>query len=256
MAKVRTLILRAPGTNCDVETAFAFEQAGSLVDSAHVNQLVRRGKLLSHYQILVIPGGFTYGDDISAGKILANEVRLKLGEDIQRFVDQGGLILGICNGFQVLVKAGILPQVGNGERQRLTLAGNDSNRFECRWVYLHVDQKSPCLFTRGISTMYLPVAHGEGKVMAEAETLGKLNVVVRYADKKGDVQADYPCNPNGSVNNIAGICDASGRIFALMPHPERFIRWTQHPRWTREAPRQHGDGLGIFLNAVEWVKRS
>jgi phosphoribosylformylglycinamidine synthase I len=256
MVKVKTLILRAPGTNCDVETAFAFEQAGSLVDSAHVNQLTRREKSLPQYQILVIPGGFTYGDDVSGGKILANELRLKLGEDIQRFVDQGGLILGICNGFQVLVKAGILPQVENGERQRLTLAGNDSNRFECRWVYLQVNQKSPCLFTRGISTLYLPVAHGEGKVMAEAETLGKLNVVVRYTNDKGDVQVGYPYNPNGSVDNIAGICDTSGRIFALMPHPERFIRWNQHPRWTREVPRQHGDGLGIFLNAVEWVKHN
>jgi len=245
--------LRAPGTNCDVETAFAFEQAGSVVDSAHVNQLVRREKLLSHYQILVIPGGFTYGDDVSAGKILANELRLNLGEDVQRFVNQGGLILGICNGFQVLVKAGILPPLVGGN-QRLTLAGNDSNRFECRWVYLSVNQESPCLFTRGISTMYLPVAHGEGKVMAEAETLSKLNVVVRYADDKGNVQVGYPHNPNGSVDNIAGICDASGRIFALMPHPERFIRWSQHPRWTREAPRKHGDGFAIFLNAVEWVK--
>jgi phosphoribosylformylglycinamidine synthase I len=254
MAKVRTLILRAPGTNCDEETAFAFEQAGSLVDSAHVNQLVRGEKPLSQYQILVIPGGFTYGDDISAGKILANELRLKLGEDIQRFVERGGLILGICNGFQVLVKAGILPQVENGGRQRLTLTGNDSNRFECRWVYLRVNQKSPCLFTRGISALYLPVAHGEGKVMAKAETLGKLNVVVRYADETGNVQAGYPYNPNGSLDNIAGICDASGRIFALMPHPERFIRWNQHPRWTREQPRERGDGFSIFLHAVEWVK--
>jgi phosphoribosylformylglycinamidine synthase len=253
MVKVRTLILRAPGTNCDVETAFAFEQAGSLVDSAHINELVRGEKPLSRYQILVIPGGFTYGDDISAGKILANELRLKLGEDIQSFVDRGGLILGICNGFQVLVKAGILPHSVDGN-QRLTLADNDSNRFECRWVYLRVNQKSPCLFTRGISTMYLPVAHGEGKVMAEPETLDKLNVVLRYGDEAGNVRAGYPYNPNGSVDNIAGICDVSGHIFALMPHPERFIHWTQHPRWVREAPRKHGDGFGIFLNAVEWVK--
>jgi phosphoribosylformylglycinamidine synthase I len=252
MAKVRTLILRAPGTNCDEETVFAFEQVGSLVESAHVNELVRREKLLSQYQILVIPGGFTYGDDVSAGKILANELKLKLGEDIQRFVDGGGLILGICNGFQVLVKAGILPPLVGG-KQRLTLANNDSNQFECRWVYLSANQESPCLFTRGINTMYLPVAHGEGKVMADSETLSRLNVVVRYADKTGNVQAGYPHNPNGSVDNIAGICDASGRIFALMPHPERFIRWNQHPRWTREAPRQ-GDGLAIFRNAVEWVK--
>ena len=253
MVKVRTLILRAPGTNCDEETAFAFEQAGSLVDSAHVNELVRGEKPLSHFQILVIPGGFTYGDDVSAGKILANELRLKLGEGIQRFVDRGGLILGICNGFQVLVKAGILPPSADG-KQGLTLAGNDSNRFECRWVYLSANQKSPCLFTRGISTMYLPVAHGEGKVMAEPETLSKLNIVLRYADETGNVQAGYPYNPNGSVDNIAGICDASGHIFALMPHPERFIRWNHHPRWVREAPRKHGDGFAIFLNAVKEAK--
>jgi phosphoribosylformylglycinamidine synthase I len=256
MAKVKTLILRAPGTNCDAETAFAFEQAGSALDSAHINQLVRRDKLIADYQIVVIPGGFTYGDDISAGRILANELKLKLGEDIERFVERGGLILGICNGFQVLVKAGILPPVANGQRQQLTLAGNDSNRFECHWVYLQINQASPCIFTQGISAMYLPIAHGEGKVMAEKETLETLNVVARYADAKGDTEAGYPCNPNGSVDNIAGICDATGRIFSLMPHPERFISWTQHPRWTREAPRRHGDGLGIFLNAVDWVKRS
>jgi phosphoribosylformylglycinamidine synthase I len=255
MVKVRTLILRAPGTNCDEETAFAFEQAGAVVDSAHVNELVRREKLLSHYQILVIPGGFTYGDDVSAGKILANELRLKLGEDIQRFVDDGKLILGICNGFQVLVRAGILPPSADGNH-RLTLAGNDSNRFECRWVYLQVNQESPCIFTKGISAVYLPVAHGEGKVVADSEMLGNLNVVVRYADESGNVKAGYPYNPNGSMDNIAGICDGSGRIFGLMPHPERFIRWAQHPRWTREAVRGYGDGLGIFRNGVDWVKRS
>ena len=254
MAGVKTLILRAPGTNCDEETAFAFELAGSAVELAHVNRLVGGDKSLSDYQILVIPGGFTYGDDVSGGKILANELKLKLGGDIQRFIERGGLILGICNGFQVLVKAGILPPVADG--QQLTLAGNDSNRFECRWVYLKINQQSPCIFTKGIDAMYLPVAHGEGKVMAEKETLDKLNVVARYADEKGNVKAGYPCNPNGSADNIAAICDASGRIFSLMPHPERFIRWSQHPRWTRQKPRQHGDGLAVFRNAVDWVKHS
>jgi phosphoribosylformylglycinamidine synthase I len=252
MVRVKTLILRAPGTNCDEETAFAFGRAGSAVDSAHINQLVRRDRLIADYQIVVIPGGFTYGDDVSAGRILANELKLKLGGDIQRFVEGGGLILGICNGFQVLVKAGILPPLEDG--QQLTLAGNDSNRFECRWVYLKINRESPCIFTKGIEAMYLPVAHGEGKIMAEEATLAKLKVVVRYADAQGNTKAGYPYNPNGSADSIAGICDSSGRIFALMPHPERFIRWSQHPRWTREAPRQHGDGLAIFLNAVDWVK--
>jgi phosphoribosylformylglycinamidine synthase I len=253
MAKVRTLILRAPGTNCDVETSFAFERAGAEVSSAHVNELVRKDKRIADYQILVFPGGFTYGDDISAGKILANEIKLKLGDDIQRFVGDGGLILGICNGFQVLVKAGILPQPDD-TLQQLTLTNNDSSRFECRWVYLSVDKQSPCVFTKGISSLYLPIAHGEGKVMAEPKALKGLKVVLRYADKEGKVSADYPDNPNGSVDSIAGICDSSGRIFALMPHPERFLRWTQHPRWFREKAREWGDGFGIFRNAVEWVR--
>jgi phosphoribosylformylglycinamidine synthase I len=252
--KVKTLILRAPGTNCDVESAFAFERAGAQVDLIHVDELIRRQKLLSNYQIMVIPGGFTYGDDISAGKILANELRLKLGDEIQKFVDDGRLILGICNGFQVLVKAGILPKSGGESSQSLTIAGNDSGRFECRWVYLRASETSPCIFTRGIDLMYLPVAHGEGKVVIESGVPEELNVALYYADETGAIQAGYPHNPNGSVNNIAGICDATGRIFALMPHPERFILWTQHPRWTREPRGDYGDGFRIFLNAVEWAK--
>jgi phosphoribosylformylglycinamidine (FGAM) synthase-like amidotransferase family enzyme len=151
------------------------------------------------------------------------------------------------------VKAGILPQSADAS-QRLTLANNDSSRFECRWVYLSVDKKSPCVFTKGIDALYLPIAHGEGRVVADTKALGGLNVVLRYADKEGNVSADYPHNPNGSADSIAGICDESGRIFALMPHPERFLRWTQHPRWVREANREWGDGFGIFRNAVEWVK--
>jgi phosphoribosylformylglycinamidine synthase I len=247
MARVKTLILRAPGTNCDGETAFALEQAGSQVESVHINELVRVPELLFRYQIMVIPGGFTYGDDISGGKILANELKLKLGAEIRRFVADGRLILGICNGFQVMVKAGILPQ-----SSPLTLAGNDSGRFECRWVYLRVNENSPCIFTRGISTMYLPVAHGEGKVVMIEDRM--LNVALYYADENGNINAGYPYNPNGSIDDIAGICDASGRIFALMPHPERFVLWSQHPRWTREPARERGDGFRIFLNAVEWAK--
>jgi len=254
ITKVKTLILRAPGTNCDVESAFAFERAGAQVDLIHVDELIRRQRPLSNYQIMVIPGGFTYGDDVSAGKILANELRLKLGDEIQKFVDDGRLILGMCNGLQVLVKAGMLPKSRAENSQSLTLAGNDSDRFECRWVYLRANKTSPCIFTRGINLMYLPVAHGEGKVVIEPGALEEINVALYYADEAGDIRAGYPHNPNGSMNNIAGICDATGRIFALMPHPERFIRWTQHPRWTREPRRDYGDGFRVFLNAVEWAK--
>jgi len=253
---VKTIVLRAPGTNCDVETAFAFEQAGSGVDLVHVNQLIRHERQLADYQILVIPGGFTYGDDIAAGKVLANELRLKLGEDIMRFFEVGRLVLGICNGFQVLVKAGFLPEPQNGNQPRVTLAANDSGRFECRWVRLAVNKGSPCVFTRGMESMDVPVAHGEGKFVAEADILPDINVVARYTDEQGDTEAGYPHNPNGSMDNIAGICDSSGRIFALMPHPERHIRGTQHPQWTRMGVKQYGDGLQIFQNAVRWVQQS
>jgi phosphoribosylformylglycinamidine synthase I len=255
MSKVKVLMLRAPGTNCDFETQVAFEQAGAEVDSALVTGLFRREKRLDDYKILVIPGGFTYGDDISAGKIMANELRLRLGDDIKKFVDDGKLVMGVCNGFQVLVKAGILPGLKGRNSQPVTLAANDSGKFECRWVYLQVNEASPCIFTRGIHSLYIPVNHGEGKLVAEPDILDKLNAVLYYSDENGNMQAGYPYNPNGSVRNIAGICDDSGRIFALMPHPERFIRWTQHPRWTRETTsRNYGDGLQVFLNAVAWAK--
>ena len=256
MSKVRTLILRAPGTNCDAETAFAFERAGALTSLVHAGQLIRREQRLCDYQIAVIPGGFTYGDDISPGKVLANELRLKLGEEIERFVDNGGLILGICNGFQVLVKAGILPAPLHTGRLMLTIIANDSGRFECRWVHLSVSKKSPCVFTTGIERMYLPVAHAEGKVVADPEALPQLNIVLSYMDELGDNSAGYPHNPNGSVANIAGICDASGRVFALMPHPERCIRSTQHPQWTRQRTKPQQDGFQVFLNAVRWAQSS
>jgi phosphoribosylformylglycinamidine synthase I len=254
VTEVKTLILRAPGTNCDVESAFAFQKAGSYVELVHVAELIRRQRPLVGYQIMVIPGGFTYGDDISAGRILANELRLKLGDEIQRFVDDGRLILGICNGFQVLVKAGLLPRRTGEKPQLLTIAGNDSGKFECRWVYLRANGTSPCIFTRGIDIMYLPVAHAEGKVVMCAGMPEEVSVALHYANETGNIQADYPYNPNGSMNNIAGICDATGRVFALMPHPERFISWTQHPRWSREARQDHGDGFRIFLNAVKYAR--
>ena len=253
---VRTIVLRAPGTNCDAETVFAFEQAGSDVDLVHVNRLINRERRLADYRIMVVPGGFTYGDDIAAGKVLANELQLKLGEDIRRFFEAGGLILGICNGFQVLVKAGFLPDPHGDGHSQVTLAANDSGKFECRWVNLSVNTDSPCVFTSGMESMYIPVAHGEGKFVAAAEILPDINVVVRYADKQGDIDAGYPHNPNGSVDNIAGICDSSGRIFALMPHPERHIRGTQHPKWTRLGAKPYGDGFPVFRNAVRWVQQS
>ncbi len=254
MSKVKALVLRAPGTNCDAETTFAFQQAGSDVSLVHVNRLIRGEERLSDYQIMVVPGGFTYGDDISAGKVLANELRLKLAGDILRFIEDGKLILGICNGLQVLVKAGFLPEPSKSGEARLTLANNDSGRFECRWVYLGVNKKSPCVFTRGIESLYLPVANGEGKIVTVGDGIKEANIALYYTDAAGKTNVGYPDNPSGSERGIAGICDGSGRVFALMPHPERHIRGTQHPRWTRLGAKEYGDGLQIFRNAVEWAK--
>jgi phosphoribosylformylglycinamidine synthase subunit PurQ / glutaminase len=254
MKKVKVLMLRAPGTNRDIDTRIAFEECGAEVDSALVGEVLRQEKRLKDYQILVIPGGFTYGDDISAGKIMANEIRLKLKPEIEKFVADGRLVLGICNGFQVLVKTGILPGVKGKSAQPVTLTNNDSGKFECRWVYLKVNEKSPCVFTKGIRGVYVPIAHGEGKLVAEPDMAEKLNIVVQYVDKNWKTGAGYPDNPNGSINDIAGICDPSGRIFGLMPHPEDFIRWTQHPRWTRESPREDIYGLQMFRNAFNWAQ--
>jgi phosphoribosylformylglycinamidine synthase len=255
MSKVRTLVLRAPGTNCDSEAAFAFQQAGAEASLVHVNKLIRHVEKLADYQIAVIPGGFTYGDDVAAGKVLANELRVKLGEDILRFIEKGGLILGICNGFQVLVKAGFLPDPIGGDASHLTLTNNDSGKFECRWIYMRANKKSNCVFTQGIDRLYLPVAHGEGKAAADSTVLPSLNIPLFYTDEQGNKGAGYPANPNGSVDDIAGICDSSGRIFGLMPHPERHIRGTQHPQWTRVGAQPRGDGFRFFQNAVEWARR-
>jgi phosphoribosylformylglycinamidine synthase len=252
--KVKVIVLRGPGTNCDGETVFAFEQAGATVERVHINQLVRKERRLSNYHIMAIPGGFLYGDDISAGKVLANELKVKLGQDVSRFIDDGRLIIGICNGFQVMMKAGLLPRLKAGESPRLTLTTNDSGKFECRWVHLSVNPRSPCVFTRGIQSAYIPVAHGEGKLTGDLAAIDQENIVVYYTDEKGDRTAGYPWNPNGSLENIAGICDDSGRVFALMPHPERHIRGTQHPQWTRLGAREHGDGFAIFQNAVSHAK--
>jgi phosphoribosylformylglycinamidine synthase subunit PurQ / glutaminase len=255
MSKVKVLLLRAPGINRDGDAQIAFETAGAaVVDSALVKELVSGEKKLTDYQVLMIPGGFTYGDDISAGRIMANEIRLKLGDEIKKFVADGKLVLGVCNGFQVLVKTGILPGIPGQKGQPVTLTNNDSGRFECRWVYLKVNKDSPCVFTKGIKGMYVPVAHGEGKLMPAPGILDKLHTVVQYTDEKWNLGPGYPANPNGSVNDIAGICDDSGRIFGMMPHPEDFIRWTQHPRWTREKERADLYGLQIFTNAVNWAK--
>lgn len=253
--KPRVLVVRAAGTNCDVETAYAFERAGGIPERIYIDE-VKKADLMQ-YQITVFPGGFTYGDDIAAGKILANEVKYSMREKILAFLEHDRLIIGICNGFQVLVKCGILPGLnGYFDEQSVSLVMNDSERFEDRWVHLKVYDR--CVFTRGVgSVITMPVAHAEGKfVVKNDEVLDKIkdHVVFQYVDEDG-AAAGYPSNPNGSVMDIAGITDPSGRILGLMPHPERHISRLQHPHHTRRELSETGDGFAIFKNAVDYFAR-
>ena len=260
MATIKVLVLRAAGINCDQETAHAFESVGALAQAVHINQLMRQPDLLNDYQILVLPGGFSYGDDIAAGKILAGQLLHHLQETLKNFVDNDKLVLGICNGFQILVKAGLLPGrldekvSNNGPIQNTTIAYNDSGKFEDRWVYLEPGTEN-CVFITSGQRLYLPIAHGEGKVCfankgIQQQLVGNRQVAFRYVDRSGN-PGHYPINPNGSTDHIAGICDGTGHILGLMPHPERNIHRTHHPRWTREKIDQP-DGLTIFQNAVNY----
>lgn len=250
MKKVKVVVLRTAGTNCDKETVFAFQFVGAEVDLVHINELIWGRKDLETYKILAIPGGFSYGDDIAAGKVLANELKYKLRDKVEKFTRDGKLVIGICNGFQVLVKTGLLPDS--------TLTFNDSGKFEDRWVYLKNVNRGNCPFTRGIDTIYLPVAHAEGKFVTSKKTLKKMKeedeIVFKYVDSNGK-EKGYPWNPNGSIENIAGICNKAGNIFGMMPHPERFLTRFQHPRWTRLKLSETGDGVKIFRNAVQYAAK-
>jgi len=250
MLAPRALVLRAPGTNCDLETAHAFERAGGIARRVHVQALAERPAAADDYQILCIPGGFSYGDDVASGRILALELVTRLSDMLLRFRDRGGLVLGICNGFQVLLQTGLLLTDEAGQRQA-TLAHNRSGRYVDRWVRLRC-QPGNCVFLHGLTTLELPVAHAEGRFVARSaadlESLAAAGQLpLRYAADAGGVAT----NPNGSVADVAGSCDPTGRVFGLMPHPERFINATQHPAWHgRLEPDAAGSGLAVFVNAV------
>jgi phosphoribosylformylglycinamidine synthase len=295
MTKPSVLILRAPGTNCDVETAHAFSLAGGDTQRWHVNRLLEDSKRLNDFQVLCIPGGFSYGDDIAAGRILGNQMQHHLAGALEDFRASGKLILGICNGFQVLLKTNMLaPADEQGPTATLTL--NESGHFEARWVRLKVEA-GKCVFLQGVEEFELPVAHAEGRfVPRDADVFEQMNaggqMVMRYMaiadcgtqrvrgiadfsdqsetrNPKSEIfsAVPYPDNPNGAAGDVAGICDATGRVLGLMPHPERFVDPTQHPRWTRKGahcagsgdlrttsgePRTTGDGLRVFQNAVRY----
>lgn len=261
MANIKVLVLRTAGTNCDQETCHAFEMAGATTEKLHVNQLIKNPSLIDNYQILALPGGFSYGDDIAAGKILANQLLHHFSDQVKNFINSDKLVIGICNGFQVLVKTGLLPgdavATANCGIQQATITNNDSGKFECRWIYLEPGADTNCVFIEPGRRLYLPIAHGEGKVcFADKEVYDKVvangQVAFRYVDADGNFGA-YPINPNGSTDHIAGLSDSTGRVFGLMPHPERFVHKTHHPRWTRENIVDP-DGMTIFDNAVKYFK--
>jgi phosphoribosylformylglycinamidine synthase I len=254
MAQPRAIVLRAPGTNCDEEAAYALERAGAVAETWHINKVIETPEALDRFQILTIPGGFSYGDDLGAGRILATRLARTLGDAIRRFHDRGGLVLGICNGFQVLVRAGLLP---GGAACSTTLAANQSGRFEDRWVRL-LPRPGFSPFVAFSEPIELPVAHGEGRfLMSDPTAVDALEsagqVILRYAGGDSQPTQDYPANPNGSAGAVAGVCDPTGRIFGLMPHPERFTEPWHHPRWTRHGSSVLAapDGLRVFASAVQ-----
>jgi phosphoribosylformylglycinamidine synthase subunit PurQ / glutaminase len=254
MTRPPVIVLHASGTNRDVEAAQACDLAGGRAEIVHVNQLAGGERRLENYVMLVLPGGFSYSDDLGAGALWSIDLRYRFLDGLSRFVGDGKAVLGICNGFQALVKSGFLP--GPQAERRATLTVNARAHFECRWVYLKLDPHSPCVFTRGLQELlHVPVAHGEGRFLVDTPaTLASLKahrqVAVTYVDSMG-APTDYPGNPNGSIDGIAGICNEQGNVFGLMPHPEDHILPYQHPRWTRgESGRL---GLPIFEAGMRYV---
>jgi phosphoribosylformylglycinamidine synthase len=271
MSGVNALVLTGYGLNCDHETAYALKLAGAVAHRVHINALIDGAADLKNYQILVFGGGFSWGDDHGAGVIQAVRMKTNLGDKILEFIEDGNLVLGICNGFQTLVNLGLLPGFDNDYTQRsVALTFNDCGNFRNDWVTLKVNPASPCIFTSGLDQLELPVRHGEGKFYANADSVHRLinnnQIVVQYAMPDGRLaDSEFPFNPNGSIYDIAGICDPSGRVFGLMPHPEAYNHWTNHPDWTRsrEQIKRRGDkvdfdqtvGLRLFQNGVDFIQK-
>jgi len=264
---VMGLVITGFGLNCEEETAQALRMAGARADLVHFNDLLGRGGSLDGYHILCLIGGFAFGDHIAAGTVFANKIKYRLQEPLFDFVERGGLIIGICNGFQTLVKLGLLPGFP-GERfaRKATLGANDSGVFRDAWVTLAVDPDAPCVFTRGITRMELPIRHGEGKFLVEDADVdraleeGKQKVLF-YADPTtGEPTERFPFNPNGSPGGVAGVCDSTGRVFGMMPHPEAHLWPWNHPQWMRRKRTgtlpEEGEGVRIFHNAVAFAREN
>ncbi len=267
---VKALVLTGFGLNCDYETALVLDQAGAESHRVHINSLISGETRLSDFHILAFGGGFSWGDDHGAGVIQALKLKNHIGEDLLSFVDQGKLIIGICNGFQALVNLGLLPGLNRDyTRRSVSVTYNDCGNFRDQWVCLKANDKSPCVFTKGIDTAEYPVRHGEGKFIAHPDVVQDLKeagqVVFQYADETGQpAMGRFPANPNGSMDDIAGICDPTGRIFGLMPHPEGYNHFTNHPDWTRQrdALKRQGKttdpgmtpGIRLFKNGVDYIR--
>ena len=271
---VRVAVLIGFGINCDRETAAVFDMVGGTSERLHVNHLVQGNRSLEEFDILAVPGGFSFGDHLGSGRLLGNRLRFALREQLQKFVSSGKPIIGICNGFQALVKTGLLPGPENASLepdliQRASLTLNNTGRYEDRWVTLEFDSESPCIWTKGIQRIECPVRHGEGRfVMPTEMELDSLSqnhqLTVRYVDPSTELGAGlsddllpFPLSPNGSMRNIAGICDPTGLVFGLMPHPEAFYTMWLHPEHTSMKLNEdewEGSGLQIFRNAVEYVR--
>ncbi len=253
MTKPKAIVLRAAGTNCDAETVRALELAGATCETLHLFRLLEDPARLANAQLLVIPGGFSYGDDVAAGRVFGLELRRALERELRAFVDRGGHVLGICNGFQVLVESGLFEPDKDAHERTIALHQNASNQYECRWVTLEsADCAAPWIVPG--ERIPTPVAHAEGRfVVKDRAALERLvanrQVALRYVNPAGG-PADYPLNPNGAVDDIAGICDPTGRVFGLMPHPERNVAPHHHPRWTRLPAREEGEGLPLFRRLV------
>lgn len=261
MKAPKVLVLKTDGTNCDEEAKYAFETVGASAELVHVNALRANKKLFHKFNILVLPGGFSYGDDIVSGKILAIELTSFFSEQIQKFIARPDtLVIGICNGFQVLVRTGLLPFRNLGGMDAI-LTNNDSGHFECRWIDLKVEKNNTCVFLKGLENEIFSyqVAHGEGKFLATPENIERIEkeklVSFRYVDENGTPTQKYPENPNGSLHAIAGITDPTGRVLGLMPHPERFVKREQHPNFRRMTIKSP-HGLPIFENMVKFVKKA
>lgn len=264
-AEANVLIITGYGVNCERETEAAFARAGAeRIEKIHFTDILEDDTLLRRFNIIAFIGGFSFGDHISAGKVFSAKIKYTVRAAFEQFVAKGGLIIGICNGFQTLVKLGLLPaENGVTFEQTATLTENECGYYYDGWVHLKVNSSSPCVFTKNMDTMCVPVRHGEGRIFFKDEAtfktiLTQQQIVVQYCDEHGDITSVWPKNPNGSQLSIAGICDPTGRIFGLMPHPEAYVNSYTHPNWSRqhvnnELP-EHGDGFMVFKNAVEYAR--